>query len=228
MHAAPVRFLLVHSPVVGPATWRGVAAVLRRDGHDAAVPDLRDAAVTGDPAAVVAAAAAALTTGEEPVVVAGHSGAGFFLPLVAAAATAGVGRTIFVDAGIPPCHGSSTPSADFVDRLRELAVGGVLPRWSDWWGDDDAMAALVADADRRAQVEAELPRIPLALYESPVAMPAGWCDGPGAYLLLSDAYRDDAVRASALGWPVVERPGNHLDVVNRPGDVARDLLALAR
>jgi hypothetical protein len=75
-----MRFLLVHSPVVGPATWRWVADALESRGHTAAVPDLVDAASTGDPAAFARAAAAA-TSGEEVIVV-GHSGAGSVLPVI--------------------------------------------------------------------------------------------------------------------------------------------------
>ena len=40
-----MRFVLLHSPLVGPATWRWVAEALRASGHHVAVPDLRRAAV---------------------------------------------------------------------------------------------------------------------------------------------------------------------------------------
>ena len=45
--------LLVHSPLVGPTTWRWVAAALAEAGHDAVVPDLRSSAMTGRPQAFV-------------------------------------------------------------------------------------------------------------------------------------------------------------------------------
>jgi hypothetical protein len=58
-------------------------------------------------------------------------------------------------------------------------------------------------------------------------MPDGWCEGPGPFILLSESYRGDADRARALGWPTVERLGGHLDIVNRPDDIARTILELA-
>jgi hypothetical protein len=42
-----MRFVLIPSPLVGPATWRWVAEALTSAGHDVAVPDLRRAAMTG-------------------------------------------------------------------------------------------------------------------------------------------------------------------------------------
>lgn len=220
-----MRFVLVHSPVVGPATWRRVAEALASAGHDVAVPDLRPAVLTGEPQAVIGAAVA--ETAADPAVIVGHSGAGFFLPLIAGRVEPSALGTVFVDAGIPPCDGQATAGAHILDRLRSLSVDGLLPRWSTWWG-EDIMAALVPDAGRRAEISAEMPEAPLALYASPVSFPAGWCDNPGAFLLLSDAYRHDADRARMLDWPVIERLGNHLDIVNDPQAIARDIVELAR
>jgi uncharacterized protein len=98
---AAMRSLLVHSPLVGPATWRWVAEELRASGHDIAVPDLRGAAVSGEPLAVVGAARRLKS--KASTVVVGHSGAGFFLPSIAAGLGAPVRGLVFVDAGLPPC-----------------------------------------------------------------------------------------------------------------------------
>jgi hypothetical protein len=49
----------------------------------------------------------------------------------------------------------------------------------------------------------------------------------GAYLLLSAAYRADADDSRSRGWPVVELPGNHLDLVDRPAEVAAAIRSLA-
>lgn len=73
------------------------------------------------------------------------------------------------------------------------------------------MEMLVPGSDRRAELEAEMPEIPLAFYESLLEVPAGWCDMPASFLLLSGAYRGDAERARAMAWPTIERPGRHLD-----------------
>jgi pimeloyl-ACP methyl ester carboxylesterase len=172
-------FLLVHSPLVGPATWRRVAEALRWWGHDVTMPDLTEAAATGAPDAAIRAAIPPQAT-ETPVLV-GHSGAGFFLPSIAAVLGAPARRLVFVDAGIPP-------------------------------GDGEASAGA---------------RDPPALYESPIVLPTGWRTTPGAFLLLSEPWRQEAQTATSLGWPVVERLGTHLDIVNDPESVARDLVALA-
>jgi hypothetical protein len=57
---------------------------------------------------------------------------------------------------------------------------------------------------------------------------------PAAYLLLSEAYQDEAARARALGWPVTEQASHHLALLTDPGLVAGSLhdllgrLSLAR
>ncbi len=220
-----MRFALVHSPVVGPTTWKWVADVLRGDGHEAVVPDLVRAATSGNPIAFARAAAGAVDGKHETVLV-GHSGAGAVLPLVAAALTTPPGRLVFVDAGLPPTAGAFTAGGGFLPTLRGLARDGLLPRWSEWWG-AGALEVLVPDASRRAAVEDELPRVPLSFYETPIAVPSGWSDAPGAYLLLSEAYRADADRATALGWPVVAHMGGHLDIVNDEVSIAERLVSLA-
>ena len=85
----------------------------------------------------------------------------------------------------------------------------------------------VAKQSPAANVEAELPEIPVSFYESEVAVPIGWCERPASYLLLSEAYRDDARIARDRGWRVAERAGGHLDIVNDAEAVARELIALA-
>lgn len=88
------------------------------------------------------------------------------------------------------------------------------------------MAVLVPLAERRGVVESELSEVPLSFYETVIEMPSGWCAGADAYVLLSEAYRDDARRASVLGWPVVERRGGPLDIVNDGEAIASILLDL--
>jgi hypothetical protein len=217
-----MEFLLVHSPLVGPATWRGVAEALVSLGHRAVVPDLRDAAATGDPREFMGAARS--TVSRDTRVIVGHSGAGFFLPSIAAVCQEPV-VLVFVDAGIPPCEGNATASADFIDQLRSIAVDGMLPPWSRWW-DEGLMEHLVPDDDLRREIEAELPEVPLAFYETPIALPSNWCRARG-FVLLSEGYRPDASAAASLGWPIVELLGGHLDVVNHPEAIARAVTSVA-
>lgn len=222
-----MRFVLVHSPAVGPSTWRWVATALRERGHAVVVPDLVDAATRGQPDgfARAALAASADVVVDEAVVVVGHSGAGAVLPLVAARLHGRLHRLVFVDAGIPPCAGRFTAGGEFLDVLRGLAEDATLPRWSTWFG-PAVLPELVPDPDRCAEVEADEPVVPLAFYETSIELPDGWCDGPNAYLQLSVAYGADADRAVSLGWPTIRRDGGHLDIVSADHTVADDLLAL--
>jgi hypothetical protein len=151
-------------------------------------------------------------------------GAGFFLPSIAADRATPL-TLVFVDAGLPPCEGTATASADFLDQLRSLAVNGTLPRWSRWWG-ERAIERLVPDSALRLAVEAELPEIPLAFYETSVVVPDGWCNTPGGFVLLSEGYRTDATTAVSLGWSTTELLGGHLDVVNDPEAVAQAMIAV--
>ena len=45
----PVRLVLVHSPLVGPATWDALAGSLRQRGYEVLIPDLTGALADGPP-----------------------------------------------------------------------------------------------------------------------------------------------------------------------------------
>jgi hypothetical protein len=108
-----------------------------------------------------------------------------------------------------------------------MAVDGLLPPWSEWFG-PEVMQELVPDAERRAVIAAELPRLPLAYFEARVPAPPGWAAAGGGYILLSaDAYGGQAAAAAARGWPVSELPGGHLDIVTRPDPIAAAIAKIA-
>ena len=151
--------------------------------------------------------------------VVGHSGAGFFLPSIAAAHAQTV-RLVFVDAGMPPHEGTATANRDFIEQLRSMAVDGILPPWSSWWS-DDVLTRLLPDPAQRLAIEAELPEVPLTFYETPIVIPDNWDEAPGGFVLLSESYRADLARAASLGWATVELGGGHLELVNRPDAIAR-------
>jgi pimeloyl-ACP methyl ester carboxylesterase len=219
-----VKFVLIHGPPVGPATWRWVGEVLTSAGHDVVVPDLRRAALSGQPAEIVRDAAAECPPDTDVVV--GHSGAGLLLPGIADSMPSSARpRLVFVDAAIPVCEGEARLDPVVADLLRPLAVEGVLPPWSAWWGEGE-VERLIPNREMRARVEAELPELPMRLFDEGPPAPAGWCEWQCDYLLLSEEMRGEAERARSLGWPVLEDLGNHLDVVNRAADVAADLVRI--
>ena len=188
------------------------------------MPNLVGAAVTGDPA-VFAREAVQASEGADELVIVGHSAAGPLLPVVAGA-IGRVHRMVFVDATLPACEGPAHVGGEFLAALQALATNGVLPVWSKWWG-EGVLDFLVRDDGRRREIEMELPTVPLAFFETPIAPPAGWCAGDGAFVLLSEFYRSDADRAAALGWPVVEHLGAHLDMANDEEGIATVLEDLA-
>ena len=223
-------FVLVHSPLVGPSTWSRVSRELERRGHQAVVPSLLGpaGAPPRDWLSCVDAVRGAVQALSEPAVLVGHSGGGLLLPAIADAVASPVSKLIFVDSGAPASTGETSflPPA-FLDELRELAVGGLLPPWSTWFG-EEAMRDLIPDDALRSVLAREEPSLQLAFLEQRIPSPTGWDRIPCAYLLLSDAYREAAAEARGRGWPVEEISGaRHLHIGVAPEAVTDALIRLA-
>src|SRR4030095_1351868 len=180
-------FVLIHSPSVGPRTWQPVAHRLTELGWEAIVPSLARCPARGPPywPRVVDAVRAGLGTAEQGqgLVLVAHSNAGLFLPVIAAALPSQVLGCVFVDAALPPASGAAPVAPpELLALLRDKASGGLLPRWTDWWDEEEVAALSPAQAPRQAVTE-EQPRLPLAYYQASVPVPAGWDAQPCAYLL---------------------------------------------
>ncbi len=222
-------FVLVHSPALGPASWAPVARELSARGYPVAVPSLLSIGTGGPPfwPRAVEAVTRALSTVDAPVVLAGHSGAGPLLPAIADALPH-VDVCLWVDAGIPGPGPVPATEPAFLDFLRGLTgPDGLLPRWTEWWGDED-LGPLFPDPATRTAVTAEQPRLPLSYYEEPVPVPDGWPATPCGYLLFSEGYAGDAATARERGWPVRYLPGGHLHQLVDPCGVTEALLLLSR
>jgi hypothetical protein len=228
-------YVLAHAPLVGPSTWRWAADVLATEGRGVAVPDLHGAPEPSRRGYIAQIASAIPTSGE--VVLVGHSGSGPLLPFAAAAArTAAHVTFVFVDAGLPPLGGDSRDehpvlrAAGLSSRAPSFAhrvqPDGHLPPWHTWWG-EDGMARLVPDHNRRAEITADIPRLPLAFYDEGAPVPTGWAEAPAGYVLLSETYRLWADAALSYAWPVEEVPGTHLEIVNSPSAVAAAIVRVA-
>ena len=225
-------FVLVHSPSVGPATWTPVAPELARRGYAALVPSLLHVGAGEPPvwrrvAAAVADGLAGVPL-DRPVVLAAHSNAGVFVPVIRAAVRHPVAASVFVDALLPARQGATAlAEGEFVDFLNGIVEpDGRLPRWTDWWGDED-VSRLFPDEETRRTVSEEQPRLPLSYYEQVVPVPAGWDDHPCGYLLFAPAYERMADEARARGWPVTHIPGEHLHQIVDPAAVTEALISFA-
>jgi hypothetical protein len=213
--------VLLHSPSVGPATWLPCARLLHASGVDAVVPDLRHIALGGAPywprVAQTVADAMGQLDDPAPVALVAHSNAGLFVPSVAEASPRPVDVVVLVDAAMPRSPGPVPAAApELLASLRRLADQyGVLPRWTEWWPDQD-LIALLPDPRARAEIVGDQPRLPLDYYEQVIPVPAGWPPSRGAYLQFTPVYDEDAGRASAAGWVVERLAGEHLHQVIDP------------
>jgi hypothetical protein len=221
-----VLLTLVHSPLVGPATWETLADALRARGYVVAIPDLTGTVAKAPPYWPQQVETVANIVGDRSSVLVGHSGAGALLAAVGNVLDHARGY-VFVDAGLPAPNMSwlQTAPADLAAQLRDMAQDGWLPPWSEWWGPEE-LAELLPDAKLRARFVAQCPRLPLAMFEEVLPPAPNWPRRPSAYLRLSDAYQVQADQARTLGWPVIELAAGHLAMLTAPELVMDSLLYL--
>jgi hypothetical protein len=226
-------FVLVHAPVLGPASWSPVAGELARRDHRVCVPSLTGFSTDGPPYTarllrqVQAQIRQALRPAERLVLVV-HSGAGVFAPYLAAG-LGGAGVTvIFADAGLPPEDGQGRVIDEaFLPFVRDLADGGLVPPWPQWWPAAE-LAPLFPDLATRARVSREAVPLPLAFFEEMLPpLPEDWRSCRCAFLRFSEGYQEPARQAAARGWPVRELPGEHLHMLVAPAAVAEAITSLA-
>jgi hypothetical protein len=215
---------LVPSPMLGSAVWVPVAEVLEQRGHDVLV-------VPGTPAAprssrdVLDGMLAGIPE-DRDVVLVPHSGAGLYVPLVAARRR--LRAVVFCDAGVPPQAGSVLVAPPYLrdSLLAKADSAGLLPPWSLWWDED--LSALFPDPQARAEVEAQQHRLPMAYLADELPVPAGWDRVRCAYLGFGDTYAEAQAEAARRGWPVRVIDGLHLHMLVAPqavADALEELLA---
>jgi hypothetical protein len=227
--------VLVHAPVLGPASWQSVGNELSRAGHQVAVPALTGFAAGGPPYAprLIAAFAAQVAAADDEagwpgqVVLVVHSGAGPFAAHLAATVPGGRASVVFADAGLPRQSGP-TPVVDagFLPYLRQIARAGIVPPWPQWFPDEDPAELFPAEA-ARAAVLADARPLPLSFFEETLPATSGEPVSAAGYLLFSEGYRPEAEQARERGWPVTELAGPHLHPLAAPAEVAAAIAALA-
>jgi hypothetical protein len=215
-----MSLLFVHSPLVGPSSCAPLGERAMAQEYAIAVPDLTRVADAEPPRweAFVAAAAEAGLGLEPPIAVIGHSGAGVFLPEIGRRLGARMGALVFVDAVVPPRHGTHHTSDAMARFLDQQTTDGMLRRWLEWWP-PETVGEILPDPNDRVSIAADLPVLPRSFYDEDVPVPDGWSDRKCAYLRLSAAYDAEYKDASHRGWARMSIDGTHLSIYTQPAQV---------
>lgn len=218
-------FVLIHSPLVGPFTWKPVANALRLQGWPVVVPPLNDDERAFQSCWEQHARSVANTLADlplsTPLVLGGHSGAGPLLPAIRAMLPHSIIGYVFVDAGLPRDQATrldllARESPALAAQLHDLlAAGGRFPTWTD-----DQLCDVVPDAEARRRLLAELQPRPMPFFQEPLPVFAGWPDAPGMYVQFSSTYEPHTQQARAYGWPVHIFDAGHFHLLADPQAVA--------
>lgn len=211
--------VLVHSPLLGPSSWKPLADVARARGFDVVRPDLTGVVDAGPPQwQFLVETAADSTHGHDDLVVLGHSGAGALVPAVGHRLRDRLRAVVFVDAIVPPATGEHRTSEQFSRFLDDKMVDGRLLPWLDWWPPEE-VSALVTSPQQLEELRSDMPRLHRSFYDAAVPVPEGWSAGGCAYLQLSPAYDDERRAATGFGWPTAVIDGTHLSIYSDPSAV---------
>lgn len=211
--------LLVHSPLVGPSSWRPFAETARERGYDVLRPDLTGVADAPSPQwrhFVDVAESSAL--GHDDVIIVGHSGAGAMLRAIAERIGSHLRAVVFVDAVVPPPEEAHTTSTELLELLESKAVDGVLAPWLDWYP-TDVVDELIPDPTDQDALRSDMPRLQKAFFDDAIPVRPGWTGWPCAYVKLSDAYDAEYAGVAKAGWPRATIAGTHLSIFTDPAAV---------
>jgi hypothetical protein len=211
-------YVLIHSPLVGPLTWKLVAEELSRRNLEVVVPKLQDSPDSKEPywkqhANSVSQALRHISK-DTPMTLVAHSGAGPLLPAIREALPNPVHAHVFVDAGLPGAEATrlelmKSEDPDWARQFQEyLEGGGAFPDWSF-----DDLQEIIPDEALRAKMIAEIQPRRLEFFTEPIPVFAGWPDAPCIYILFSEPYKSAAVQAKASGWPAYEIEAGHFHML---------------
>ncbi|MCB9136417.1 MAG: alpha/beta fold hydrolase [Anaerolineales bacterium] len=222
-------FALIHSPLVGPLTWKLVAQQLKEAGHTVILPTLMDNGSSPFCLQHADSAAKAISqNGTDTCILVGHSGAGPLLPLIGAEMNIPVSAYIFVDAGLPQPNTSRLEMlkneipAQAEDFETFLKNGGCYPQWQD-----ADLHPLLPDLLLRRQMLAELNSRDLSFFTEIIPPSPGWETNLCGYIQLSSGYTVPADHARQKGWPVFEFQAGHFHLLVEPQVVANALVQMA-
>jgi Alpha/beta hydrolase family len=222
-------FVLIHSPLVGPLTWKLVADQMRQRDLDVVVPTLVDSPDSKEPFwkqhAVSVAQALTQIPKDTLITLVAHSGAGPLLPAIRRSLVNPVNAYVFVDAGIPRANSTrlelmKSEDSDWAKQFQEyLEGGGHFPYWSS-----DDLQEIIPDESLRAQMVAEIHPRALDFFTEPIPVFEDWPDAPCVYILFSEPYKKVAVQAHESGWETYELEAGHFHMLVDPKAVTNLIL----
>jgi pimeloyl-ACP methyl ester carboxylesterase len=211
-------YVLIHSPLVGPLTWKLVADQMRQRGIQVIIPALIDLLDSEEPywkqhAESVSKALASLPKDNFVTLVA-HSGSGPLLAVIRQFLENPVHAYVFVDAGIPRAGATRldlmySEDSEWAQQFQaHLQSGGRFPDWSV-----DDLQEIIPEESLRAQMVAEIHSRALDFFTEPIPVFESWPDAPCVYILFSEPYKSTAVQARESGWDTYELEAGHFHML---------------
>ena len=226
-----MHWVLVHSPLTGPAALGGVAREAAMSGIVVSTAQFPAWTALSEPYyRSMAQALVAPLRGCGPMILIAHSGAGGLVAAIADAAGQGeISGAVFVDAILPHPRRSwfSTVADGMAMALRAAASDDKLPAWDQWFP-PGTLGALIPDHTVRKAFVRQLKPTPMRFADE-VAPDVDLPPGLGcAYLRLSKTYETEAREARHRGWPTLRLDLNHLAMVTNPREVVTAIINLTR
>lgn len=228
-----VTFALIHSPLVGPSTWKLVASQLQKQNYQVIVPTLVDSGADTKTFWEQHAESASETingaTADGACLLVGHSGAGPILPAIGERLRQPPDGYIFVDAGLPSDQVSrldmmKCESSQWADKFEGyLAAGGRYPDWSN-----TDLRSLIPDNDLRQQLLKEISARALSFFTEQISVPDSWVGTPCGYVQFTETYRVPANRAKEWKWPFIRFQAGHFHMLVEPIVVADALVQIGK
>jgi len=227
------NWLLVPSPLLGPASWRAVATVLTDEGHDVVVPQTSMTTSRCDdhigPWLEEVIKEADRFANPDPAIVVAHSAACVRGPMLVDCLIRWgrpVEAMILVDGRFPDGVSLGRTEPKFAELLNGLVrPDDYLPPWPRWWG--SWVSGLVVDANARDVVFNEARPVPRTWFDQACPVPSLPDDVGRGYVAFGSSYEEARRRAKAEGWYTLQLTGDHLHQVVAPQAVAGTLVAMA-
>src|SRR5689334_11720032 len=153
-------YVLIHSPLVGPLTWKLVADKMHQRHLDAIIPRLEDSPDSKESFWKQHADSVTRSLkhipADTPVTLVAHSGAGPLLPAIRRSIPNPVHAYVFVDAGLPDDDATRldlmrSEESDWAQQFQAyLEGGGRFPNWSS-----DDLLEIIPKQSLREQMLAE-------------------------------------------------------------------------